>query len=90
MSRSEAHDARNAALQERFSNLNSARAEATPDSIVVPHRARLLGLNTEVESVPHSNGAKIHWLGDKSAKKVILYYHGGLREVKKSILELRR
>lgn len=28
------------------------------------------------EEVPNSDGARLHWLGDRSADKVILYLHG--------------
>ena len=76
MSRSPEHDARNFALQARFSNLDNARAGAIPDAITIPNRAKLLGLQHEVQDVPESEGARIHWLGDKSADKVIVYYHG--------------
>lgn len=76
MSRSTAHDARNAALQSTFSSLDGARAQSIPDAIVIPARAKILGLAHCVEDIPESDGAKIHWVGDRSATKVILYFHG--------------
>jgi len=76
MSRSAEHDARNDALRSQFSSLDGARAQAIPDAEVFPKRAKILGLAHEVQDVPNSDGAKIHWIGDRSSKKVILYYHG--------------
>lgn len=76
MGRSPEHDARNAALQTRFSDLNVARAEAVPDEITIPARAKILNLTHETQNLPNSEGAVIHWLGDKSAEKVIVYFHG--------------
>ncbi|KAK5044463.1 hypothetical protein LTR84_010744 [Exophiala bonariae] len=77
MSRSEAHEARNTTLREVFSNRDTAKAGATADAIVIPNRARLLALSHEVQDVPNSDGAKIHWIGGTAADKVILYFHGG-------------
>jgi len=31
----------------------------------------------EAEDVPDGQGGRLHWVGDRAAKKVILYYHGG-------------
>jgi hypothetical protein len=76
MGRSPEHDSRNAALQSRFSDLNVARAEVVPDAITIPARAKLLNLKHETQDLPNSEGAVIHWLGDKSANKVIVYFHG--------------
>ncbi len=76
MSRSAAHDARNAAFRQAFSSMDGARAALVPDAIVIPNTARSLGLNHEVQEIPDSEGAKIHWVGDKTAEKVILYFHG--------------
>lgn len=43
---------------------------------MIPARATELGLQHEVEEIPNSKNAKIHWLGDKTAKNVLLYFHG--------------
>lgn len=78
MSRSTEHDARNAAFLTTFSSCDVSRAQSTPNSIIIPKQAKLLGLVHNVEDVPDSDGAKIHWLGDRSSRKVILYFHGML------------
>jgi hypothetical protein len=77
MSRSVEHDARNDALRSAFtSSPDVLRANATPDAEVIPAQSESLGLSYFVEEVPASEGAKLHWVGDRSAKNVILYFHG--------------
>lgn len=79
MSRSEAHDARNTAFREAFRKPVEFGATCPPTGTLIETEAQKLNLEHHVEDVPVPNGndAKLHWLGDRSAKKVILYFHGG-------------
>lgn len=76
MSRSAAHDARNTLVRETYSDVELARKNAIPTATVIPARAEKLGLAHSVDDVPDSDGARIHWVGDRHAQRVILYYHG--------------
>jgi len=35
------------------------------------------GFPVVIEDLPDSDDAKLFWIGDKAAKKVVLYLHGG-------------
>ena len=74
MARSAAYAARNKAIREAMTNRDQARAASIPTAKVVPAEAKKLGVKWEVEDV--ADGARIHWVGDRSLKKVILYIHG--------------
>lgn len=76
MSRSISHDQRNIAFREAFFSAEHAKKRAQKTSVVVEARAKDLGLEHQVEAVPDSRGAKLHWLGDRGSEKVILYFHG--------------
>lgn len=76
MSRSAEHDARNTAFLNAFKSLEAVKAQSIPNAVVIPKTGGKLGLEHQIDDVPNSDGAKIHWLGDRSAKKVILYFHG--------------
>jgi len=76
MSRSAEHDARNNELRQRFSSVDRARAEAAPTAKVITEQAQLLGLPHKIEDIPESDGAKLHWVGDLTAQKAMLYFHG--------------
>src|ERR1700677_195328 len=76
MSRSEAYNARNKAVREASANRAQAKAAAAPTAQIIPAQASELGVRWEVEDVPDGRGGKLHWVGDRSAKKVLLYFHG--------------
>lgn len=59
-----------------MSSTDKARANAIPDSETLTKTAQQLNIAHEVQEIPNSEGAKIHWFGDRSARKVILYFHG--------------
>jgi len=75
MSRSQAHKARNDQTRSAFPNLGAANILPRTD-VVASTQAKEHGLHYAVEHVPNGNGAKIHWLGDRSSSKAILYFHG--------------
>lgn len=76
MSRSAAHDARNKSFREAFAKPFEYKATALPTAQVIIEEAQKLNLEHSVEDVPAGSGARIHWLGDRSAKRVLLYFHG--------------
>lgn len=76
MSRSAAHDARNKAYREVLGGNAAAAAAAIPTARFIPTQAKQLDVKWEVEDVRDGQGGRIHWVGDRSAKKVILYFHG--------------
>ncbi|EXJ92458.1 hypothetical protein A1O3_01009 [Capronia epimyces CBS 606.96] len=77
MSRSAAHDARNRGFREAFATPFEFKDSLLPTGELIPKEAQKLHLQHEVEDVPAGRGARIHWLGDRSASKVLLYFHGG-------------
>ncbi|KAI1625071.1 Alpha/Beta hydrolase protein [Exophiala viscosa] len=77
MPRSDAHDARNAAFRQAFGKPFEYKESAAPTAEVITEEAKKLDVPHFVDDVPASKGARIHWLGDRSAKKVLLYFHGG-------------
>ncbi len=76
MSRGAQYELRNKAAREFLLDEGRARKLAPPTAEVVPAQAKELGVKWEVEDVPDGRGAKLHWLGDRNAKTVILYFHG--------------
>ncbi|OCK78706.1 alpha/beta-hydrolase [Lepidopterella palustris CBS 459.81] len=64
-------------FQSAFSDLDLARKNSPPTSTTIPARCKILNLPWQADDVPNSSGARIHWIGDRSAKKVIFYIHGG-------------
>jgi hypothetical protein len=76
MPRSVAHEARNKAFRDASIDNGTTRANATPTAQLIPAQAQELGVKWEVEDVPDGQGGRLHWVGDRAAKKVILYFHG--------------
>jgi hypothetical protein len=76
MSRSTAYDLRNDAFREGFASLEKAKEIALPTGRVIEDHAKARKVEHHAEEVPNSDGARLHWLGDRSADKVILYFHG--------------
>lgn len=76
VSRSAAHDERNKALRAGFSSPAAAIEGSLPTATTIGARAKDLKLDREVEDVPNSDGARVHWLGDHTAIKVWVYLHG--------------
>lgn len=76
MSRSAEHHARNTFLRENLSDPEKARKEAPPTADTVKKVTSEMNLPCKVEDVPDSDGAKLHWIGDPAANKVLLYFHG--------------
>lgn len=88
-SRSDAHAARNEQVRNMFASL----AEVTgmpPTSTTITGAAQTLKLDHNVENVPESQGAKIHWLGDANAHKLLLYYHGTSSTIHQSFIPVSR
>ncbi|KAL5313072.1 hypothetical protein ACEPPN_019499 [Leptodophora sp. 'Broadleaf-Isolate-01'] len=77
MSRSAAHDARNAFLRDNSSDNELGRQLSVPTGEVVKKISRELGVTLKTEDIPNSDGGRLHFLGNSSAEKVILYFHGG-------------
>lgn len=73
----EAYQGRHKALGEVQSVTARARAASTPTAQVIPAEAKELGVKWEVEIVSNGEGGKLHWVGDRAAKKVVLWFHGG-------------
>lgn len=78
MARSAAHEERNKALREAFSSPFVVAAAAAPTAEVIGSYFKERNIEHRVEEIPNSEGARLHWLGKPSAKKVILHYHGKL------------
>ena len=76
MSRSDAYDARNQAFQQAYVSIPDAKAASIPTAKIIPALCQELGLPAHVEDVPNGAGGKLHWMGNRSAKKIILYVHG--------------
>ncbi|KAF2498909.1 alpha/beta-hydrolase [Lophium mytilinum] len=77
MSRSAAHDARNVDLRKAFVDPSISQAVSVPTAAIIESRCKKDNVPWQVDDVPNSSGARIHWIGDRSAQKVILYFHGG-------------
>ncbi|KAK7883448.1 hypothetical protein LTR67_011198 [Exophiala xenobiotica] len=77
MSRSAAHDARNSAFREAFKTPFEFKASLLSTGELITKEARKLNLRHGIEDIPAGRGARIHWLGDRPAKRVLLYFHGG-------------
>ncbi|EXJ82596.1 hypothetical protein A1O3_06409 [Capronia epimyces CBS 606.96] len=77
MSRSAAHDERNTSFREAFRTPFEFASSAAPTAQLVQTETQKLKLEHDVEDIPNSNGARLHWIGDRSAEKVLLYFHGG-------------
>jgi hypothetical protein len=76
MARSAAHAARNKSYREGLTDNVAAQAASMPTAQRIPLQAKELGVEWEAEDVPSGQGGRIHWVGDRAAKKVILYFHG--------------
>ncbi|CAK1360897.1 unnamed protein product [Cercospora beticola] len=76
-SRSAEHDARNSALKTALGTTELARAASQPTATTVPSRCNEIGLSWEVQDLADSHGARIYWLGARTAPTVLLYFHGG-------------
>lgn len=76
MSRSAAHVQRNSQSRALFSSCQRARDVLPTTKATIAARMQALNLQYHVDDIPNSNGAKLHWLGDQSAKKLLLYFHG--------------
>jgi hypothetical protein len=73
--RSDAHTVRNEQIRTLFQNLDNAKGLPST-SEVVNRQGEALEIAVHVENVPSAKKAKIHWLGDTTAKEVLLYFHG--------------
>ena len=76
MSRSAAHDTRNVQLRSALGSVEQARAASQPTGKTIKEQCGRLGLSWQAEVIPASNGAKLHWIGNWEAPKVIYYFHG--------------
>ena len=81
MSRSEEHDSRNKALQQAFSSRDDAKAAGQPTAKTIQAECRKLGLPWRSEDITAAEGARLHWIGDRDATAVLLYFHGEFDEV---------
>ncbi|KAJ5958127.1 uncharacterized protein N7479_005277 [Penicillium vulpinum] len=77
MSRSVEHERRNDFYRNVFGDGDEARAVAPPTAKVLDDCCTALKIQHQIEDIPESDGAKLHWLGDRSAANIILYFHGG-------------
>jgi len=66
MSRSAAHDARNAEFRQAFNSKGEAKAAALPTGQVIPARCKEMGLPIHTEDIPVGAGGKLHSLGWRS------------------------
>ncbi|PYI06861.1 alpha/beta hydrolase fold protein [Aspergillus sclerotiicarbonarius CBS 121057] len=51
--------------------------QLTPPSTDEAYRQFMTRQGLQPETVPLNHGAKGHWIGNKDAKNVLIYYHGG-------------
>ncbi|KAJ3529591.1 hypothetical protein NM208_g9689 [Fusarium decemcellulare] len=77
MGRSKAHDNRNKVIREGLSSIAEARAISPSTTLTVTSECHRLGVSLATENVQDGQGAKIHWIGDRSPETVVLYFHGG-------------
>ncbi|KAF2806750.1 alpha/beta-hydrolase [Mytilinidion resinicola] len=77
MSRSTAHDARNVELRKAFVDPSVAQSVSIPTAVIIETRCKKNNVAWKVEDISNSSGARIHWIGDRSAQKAILWFHGG-------------
>jgi hypothetical protein len=77
-SRSEAYAQRNDALREAFLKPFEFAASAPPTSQTIPEACKQAGIEHYVHDLYKSTGhpARLHWLGERSARKTLLYFHG--------------
>lgn len=75
MSRSAAHKARNDETRSLFATLEQTSI-LPPTGTTVAARAEASEIPYAVEDIPKSKNARVHWLGDRTARKVLLYCHG--------------
>jgi len=61
-----------------FDSLETAKAIIPPTASTVRARAEALGVPHHVNEIPNGKGARLHYLGEPDANKVILYFHGNL------------
>lgn len=61
---------------------SSRSALLPPTATVLAKYAKSNRVAYRVEEVRDGEGAKLHWMGDLEAKKVILYFHGVISHVK--------
>ncbi|KAJ3464875.1 hypothetical protein MRS44_009661 [Fusarium solani] len=76
MARSELHEKRNKTVRDGLSSVAEARAASPSTTQAMTLQCRELGVDLTTEDIPEGQGAKIHWIGDRSPQTVILYFHG--------------
>lgn len=77
MSRSQNHDQRNDAIREAFlAPFEFAKAAPTTNSQILSTVEKLGLHHSEEELQKKRDPSKIHWIGDREAEKVLLYFHG--------------
>jgi hypothetical protein len=74
MSRSADHDQRNDVLREAFLKPLGFAAAAPVTAEQVPAEAQKLEIEHHVENIPNSHCARLHWLGDRKAPDVFLFF----------------
>jgi hypothetical protein len=89
MSRSENHDQRNDAMRQAFLTPFEFAAAAPGTNQQILSTVEKLGLeHTEEEISKEPHVSKIHWIGNRKAEKVLLYFHGKVGS-KDSIKQIR-
>lgn len=76
MTRTADHEARNQFLRDTLGNNDAARKAAVPTADTVKKVANELALSLKSEDIKNSDGGRLHFIGDTSAQKVLLYFHG--------------
>jgi hypothetical protein len=76
--RSPEHKARNDLFRNNRTPPEEVRIAQGPTAEIVKKECERLGVQHRAEDVPDSNGARIHWIGDSSAKDMMIYFHGML------------
>lgn len=76
MSRSAEHDARNTAFRASFQSPDTVRAAIPPPFRTIEACCKKLDRPWHVDDLPNCEGGKIHWMGNRTRRNVILYFHG--------------
>ncbi|KAF9886333.1 hypothetical protein FE257_011592 [Aspergillus nanangensis] len=67
----------NAMIRKMVTRLNSKQIQHLSPTTNAAYEAFMKQKGLQPESVSLNHGATGHWIGNKTAKKVLIYYHGG-------------
>ncbi|KAH8810996.1 Alpha/Beta hydrolase protein [Xylogone sp. PMI_703] len=71
------HHVTHSVSRKMFTRISTAQLQylTSPFTTVYTTRCQKKGVNTEIVTLP--SGCKAFWVGDKTAKNIVIYFHGG-------------